>query len=398
MKKLVKTSALLIITIAVAFAVRCTPEDHPNNGGNDNGSVEEPQYYSISVLANPQEGGTVSGGGSIAEGQSCTVTATPATGYTFTDWTENDVQISTNACYTFTVTCNRSLMANFTSNGGNEEPKYYTVNISSSPSDGGWATGDGRYQEGQSCTVTATPNNLYTFTNWTENGSIVSDSVSYTFTVTYNRNLMANFTFMNAGSYVDLGLPSGTLWAACNIGANTPAEYGDYFAWGETEPKNNYGCDNYQYCNGCEYNGDIHLITITKYCNHSTFGYNGFTDELTTLLPEDDAATALWGKEWRLPSKEDWEELLNNTTGIFTTLNGAHGILLTATNGACLFLPAAGFHSDYTVWYAGSCGSYWTSSLDEDAPDGAWGLSFTSDNGRMGTSFRFCGRSMRAVR
>ena len=83
--------------------------------------------------------------------------------------------------------------------------------------------------------------------------------------------------------WVDLGLPSGTLWATCNVGANAPEEYGDYFAWGETAPKDYYDWSTYKWCKG-SYN------TMTKYCTNSSYGYNGFTDGKTELDPEDDAA------------------------------------------------------------------------------------------------------------
>ena len=132
-------------------------------------------------------------------------------------------------------------------------------------------------------------------------------------------------------AYVDLGLPSGLLWATCNVGANAPEEIGDNFAWGETTPKNTYDWSNYQHCNGSEY-------TLTKYCNDAEYGYNGFTDNLTTLLPEDDAATANWGNGWRMPTYEEWKELYNNTTMTGTTQNGVEGALFTA-NGNSLFLP-----------------------------------------------------------
>ena len=93
-------------------------------------------------------------------------------------------------------------------------------------------------------------------------------------------------SFTTDYAYVDLGLPSGLLWATCNVGADNPEDYGDYFAWGETQPKDVvYYWSTYPYCNG-SYN------TLTKYCNNSNYGYNGFTDDLTILLPEDDAATA----------------------------------------------------------------------------------------------------------
>ena len=142
--------------------------------------------YNINVAANPSNGGTVTGGGSYNHGQSCTVTATPATGYTFIRWTENGNQVSTNASYTFTVTGNRNLVAQF-------QQQTYTINVSANPSNGGTVTGGGTYQQGQSCTVTATPATGYTFLRWTENGNEVSTNASYTFTVTGNRNLVAQF-------------------------------------------------------------------------------------------------------------------------------------------------------------------------------------------------------------
>ena len=191
--------------------------------------------------------------------------------------------------------------------------------------------------------------------------------------------------------YVDLGLPSGLLWATCNVGADSPEDYGDYFAWGETTPKDTYNWSNYQYCNG-NYN------TLTKYCNKSSYGYNGFTDDLTTLLPEDDAATANWGPDWRMPTKAEWQELYNNTTVTWTTQNGVSGRLFTATNGNSLFLPAAGYRSNSNLYDAGSDGNYWTSSLNAGNPIGAWFFSFGSDNYDMGGGSRNNGRSVRPVR
>ena len=147
--------------------------------------------YTITVSANPSNGGNVTGGGSYQEGESCTVVATPNANYTFTNWTENDNVVSTNASYTFTVNANRTLVANFT-----YVPPTYTISVSANPNNGGNVTGGGSYQEGESCTVVATPNANYTFNNWTENGSVVSTNASYTFTVNANRTLVANFTYV----------------------------------------------------------------------------------------------------------------------------------------------------------------------------------------------------------
>ena len=144
------------------------------------------QSYTITVSANPTNGGTVTGGGSYNQGQQCTVSATPATGYTFLRWTENGTQVSTNANYTFTVTGNRNLVAQF-------QQQNYTISVSANPSNGGTVTGGGAYHYGDNCTVIATPTNGYTFLRWTENGNQVSTNATYTFTVTGNRTLVAQF-------------------------------------------------------------------------------------------------------------------------------------------------------------------------------------------------------------
>lgn len=199
------------------------------------------------------------------------------------------------------------------------------------------------------------------------------------------------FTPNEAYEYVDLGLPSGLLWSTCNVGANAPEEYGDYFAWGETQPKDTYNWSTYQYCNGSGY-------TLIKYCNNSNYGYNGFTDNLTTLQPEDEAATANWGADWRMPTKEEWQELYNNTTCTWTTQNGVNGRLFTASNGNTLFLPAAGYRFGSSLDETGLYGYYWSSSLYTDRPHDSWVLYFYSGDYGMGSSDRYYGRSVRAVR
>ena len=208
------------------------------------------------------------------------------------------------------------------------------------------------------------------------------------FVTVYGNQL--SFTTADDYVYVDLGLPSGLLWATCNVGADTPEAYGDYFAWGETQPKDTYNWSTYQYCNG-SYN------TLTKYCNNSSYGYNGFTDNLTTLLPEDDAAAANWGGNWRMPTKEEFQELYNNTTVTWTQQNGVNGRLFTASNGNSLFLPAAGFRSSSSLYNAGSRGRYWSSSLHTDGPREAWRLLFYSDNCVVSIDIRYDGFTVRPV-
>ena len=187
----------------------------------------------------------------------------------------------------------------------------------------------------------------------------------------------------NGHDYVDLGLPSGTLWATCNVGATTPEGYGDYFAWGETQPKDYYDNESiYKYANGSK---------LTKYTG---------SDGLTSLEPSDDAATTNWGSDWRTPTKAQWDELLANTTNQWTTKNGVKGRQFTSKkNGRKLFLPAAGERWLDYLGNAGSFGFYWSSSLYTAVPGNAWYFEFHSDfcsvyyNGR-----RSRGWPVRAVR
>ena len=170
-------------------------------------------------------------------------------------------------------------------------------------------------------------------------------------------------------TYVDLGLPSGTKWATCNIGATSPEGYGEYFAWGETSPKSNYDWSTYKYCNGSS-------STLTKYNTNSS---NGTVDNKTTLELSDDAARANWGGKWRMPTQDEYDELINNCTWTWTTQNGVNGYKVTSiTNGNSMFLPAAGFRGGSSVHIVGFDGSYWSRSLYVSNPDGAYQLYFGS--------------------
>lgn len=195
--------------------------------------------------------------------------------------------------------------------------------------------------------------------------------------------------FAQNHTYVDLGLPSGTLWATCNVGANKPEECGEYFAWGETAPKTTYSMVLLKYV-------DVNNKgSLTKYCNISSLGYNGLADNLITLQPSDDAATANWGSEWRMPTKEEWEELKQHTTCQYTTQNNVEGRLFTASNGQSIFLPAAGFRSNDEVY---DTGKYWSSSLDTVNPFCAWCFGFGSGSFETVGFRRNTGMSIRPVR
>ena len=167
---------------------------------------------------------------------------------------------------------------------------------------------------------------------------------------------------------VDLGLPSGTLWADRNVGASKPQQDGSYFAWGETQSKDEYSWSTYKYGKDKE--------ELTKYCSNLVFGKDGYTDatnpeigrELTELLLEDDVANVNWGGKWRMPSKEQIYELYNNTDHVWEeNFQGTkvRGMKFTNKNdnSKYIFLPAAGKYYASFLINAGISGDYWTREL-----------------------------------
>lgn len=207
--------------------------------------------------------------------------------------------------------------------------------------------------------------------------------------------------------YVDLWLPSGTLWAKTNIGANAPEEYGGYFAWGETQPKEDFSWETYAFFGNHvyedldEFGPQYMYSTVTKYCTDSKYGFEGFTDGLTELLPEDDAATANWGRNWRMPSQEQLKELVNNnyTTVEWTVLNGVAGTKITSNrNGQSIFLPAAGNRLGTNVFLTGRVGDIWSRNLEKSDPTWASCLSISEDKPLTTMHERIRGTSVRPVR
>ena len=189
--------------------------------------------------------------------------------------------------------------------------------------------------------------------------------------------------------YVDLGL--SVKWATCNVGATKPEEYGDYFAWGETQPKSTYDWSTYKWCRGS-------YDTQTKYCTNSSYGT---VDNKTTLELSDDAARANWGGSWRMPTDAELTELREQCTWTWTTQNGVYGYKVTSKKSGytnkSIFLPAAGYRDGSSIYYAGSSGYYWSSSLYTDYPDYAWNVYFRSDYVYRSLSNRHSGFSVRPV-
>ena len=227
----------------------------------------------------------------------------------------------------------------------------------------------------------------YTFTGWnTEpDGSGTTYTDGQEITLSGDLILYAQWKLFTP-TYVDLGL--SVKWATCNIGATAPEGYGDYFAWGETEPKSNYDWSTYKYCNGSE-------TSLTKYNTSSDYGT---IDNKTTLELSDDAARANWGEAWRMPTDNEWHELKNNCTWKWTTQNGVNGYEVTSkTNGNSIFLPAASGRYVTSVDGVGSYGRYWTSSLYESEPNRAYGLGFNSGSVDWYVNYRCYGHTVRAV-
>jgi len=204
----------------------------------------------------------------------------------------------------------------------------------------------------------------------------------------------------NGHGYVDLGLPSGTKWATCNVGATKPEEYGNYYAWGETSPKTTYDWNTYKWATATwdatyEF---WELETLTKYNTDSDYGT---VDNKTVLDLEDDAARANWGGAWRMPTDAEWTELRDNCTWTWTDdYNGtgvAGRIVTSKINSNSIFLPAAGCRDFDGLNDAGVYGCYWSSSLDTDNPDRAWVVYFDSDYVNNNSSIRDYGQSVRPV-
>ena len=225
----------------------------------------------------------------------------------------------------------------------------------------------------------------YIFLGW------YNGEAEYDFNTTVDADITLKAAWLEIIS-VDLGLESGLLWTTCNIGASKPEEYGDYYAWGETEAKENYSWVTYRYGSDA----------LTKYCSN---------DNLTVLEAGDDVATVKLGSDYRMPTKEDWEELFNDSytynewTYNYNGTNVAGRIVYKKKDGGSytledthIFLPSAGGRVGSEVSGVGNNGGYWSSSLFAGYPDHAFYRLFDSDDSDWSGGYRYYGLSVRAVR
>ena len=171
--------------------------------------------------------------------------------------------------------------------------------------------------------------------------------------------------------YVDLGLPNGLKWATCNVGANSPEEYGYYYAWGEVKTKDTY-------------------------TEESSATYNKSMSDISGK-PTYDVARKKWGSSWRLPTRAEFQELQDKCRWECTTQNGKMGYKVTGPNGNSIFLPAAGYRFLSSLNSSGEIGNYWSSTPDESNDDNAYELRFSSSSHFVGWSRRGDGLSVRPV-
>lgn len=205
--------------------------------------------------------------------------------------------------------------------------------------------------------------------------------------------------------YVDLALPSGTLWAVHNIGAYAAEDYGEYFAWGEVESKNEFSWETYKYCKARSYTTGV-VYELTKYMTSSSYFYTS-PDGLTELEKSDDAAYKKWGRNWTIPSKEQYNELCNSNyvTKKIETINGKKGLKITSKkNGKSIFFPCAGRMDETSNTTKDKYGEYWSRSLNtrdelwSNCKD-AWLFNFASNSSdaALATSYRYYGSAIRPV-
>ena len=255
------------------------------------------------------------------------------------------------------------------------------LTVNSSNSSFGTVTGSGTYDH----LAEATPKPHYMFVKWSDENTDNPRTIIVNEDVTYTAIFAGAKGNENGHEWVDLGL--SVKWATCNVGATSPEEYGNYYAWGETEPKTTYSWATYKWCNG-SYN------TQNKYCTSSTYGT---VDNKTVLELADDAARANWGGQWRMPTDEEWTELRENCTWTWTTKNGVNGYEVKGTNGNSIFLPAAGYRGNDDLYGVGGDGSCWSSSLVTGNPSDACCVNFYSDDVYGSSRSRGYGRSVRPV-
>ena len=355
---------------------------------------KEKETYIVTFDSNGGSGTMASQTFAIGESQILSLNTFTYCTNTFSNW--NTMPNGSGTTYTdgqtITVTSDMILYAQW-------DMTTYTVSFNAN---GG--VGDMMPKIFNACEGNVLPQNLFTrenywFVGWNTaaDGTGISYDNQQHIVVSDNITLYAKWSAGISGSveghdYVELGLPSGTKWATCNIGASTPEGYGLYFAWGEIAKKWTYTWRDYDYADGVSI-ADPRLL---KYCCNPEYGKNGFTDNITTLLASDDADTANWGDYWRMPTYDELNELKSNCTVVWITYNDVEGMLFTGPNGNSIFFPAAGRYYE-SLGYCDCYGMYWSCSLRADRSYSAWAFDFSLEGCFIDGCSRCFGFSVRPV-
>lgn len=323
-----------------------------NDTNNDKPATEETKTFTVTFNA---DGGSEVAAQTVEDGKSAAKPEDPTKeGFDLEGWFNGESLYDFSAA----VTSDLTLTAKW-------NIKTFTVTFDT---DGGSEVGSQVVEYGKSVTAPEKPSkDGFFFMGW-----YVGENL-YDFSQPVSNDLTIKALWM--GEYVDLGLPSGTLWASCNVGAENPWDYGDYFAWGETTTKDAYKWE--------------------------TYTYNDNSD----LDAQHDAATVNMGSNWRMPTKAEFQELLDNCDCEWTDdYNGtgvAGRIVKSRNNSNSLFLPASGYRDGYRdgseLWDDGSDGYYWSSSV-YDVGGNAWFLDFGHFFADTFPNNSFCGFPVRAVR
>ena len=366
-----------------------------SDGSTDNPHTIKVGTHAITIIAkffgiSATEGGTV-------EVQDEIIMAIPSEGYYFSQWSDGKTDNPRNVK---DFTKDIILEAIFAQN------PLITITASSNGSVIG--PDNGYYAPGDSLSFTAISSETGYFIRWSD-GNIDNPR-----TIIVGTSDITHTAIFAPIETVDLGLESGNLWATCNVGAVNPWNYGGYYAWGETETKDNYSTETYKYCNGTE-------KTLTKYNNDAEYG---IVDNKTNLEPVDDVATAVFGIKYSMPTEDDWKELFFQCYWVWTdnyNNQNASGYIvyrakadsdkgvkiyrdstpsaLYSSGKAHIFLPAAGYHGGSDIFHRPYYGNYWSSSLDEKYPSTAWNCWFCDHgvNPAYGDP-RVCGFSVRPIK
>ncbi|MBR3871427.1 MAG: InlB B-repeat-containing protein, partial [Paludibacteraceae bacterium] len=275
--------------------------------------------------------------------------------------------------------------------------KYYTITFDANGGTGSMSEMTGVYAQ----YITLTENKFtragYYFRLWNTKsdgtGTSYADtaSIKVTQSITLYAQWRVSTGIADGHEWVDLGF--GTKWATMNVGAESPEDYGDYFAWAETSPKSTYNWSTYKWCSV-----SANSFYLTKYCGKSQYGA---VDNRIFVNSSDDAAYVNWGSNWRYPSANEFSTLMNPnfTKWTWTTQNGVNGYKVTSLiNGNSIFLPAAGMYKDSNTIGVGTYGYYWTDYIYTYQPFESYGPYFNSrEKDSETTAMRYEGYSIRPV-